>query len=127
MPAGLNRICSLITFSYPSDDSVGGAVPSGTVIYQNLNIRIEPMKPSQVLLEQGVQVGALYNAMLFAGNVDIKHNDQILFTAPQTDWYYGKKFRVIGVMRSSGHPALDSNQVKVVVKRWEESHANDIQ
>jgi len=127
MPAGYNRICELISFSYPSDDSSGGAVPSGTVVYQNLSVRIEPAKPSQVLLEQGLQVPTLFNVMLFAGNIEVKHNDQIRFTAPVNDRYYNKKFRVIGVQNSSNGYFQDRNQIKLVARRWEESHSNNLQ
>lgn len=126
-PAGLNRVCELTTFSYPNDDSSGGAVPSGTVVYQNLNIRIEQVKPTQALLEQGVQVVHLYNAMVHPGNIVVKENDQIRFTAPVNDRYYNQKFRVVGVLPSSGHPAHDRNLMRFVLKRFEESHANNLQ
>lgn len=127
MPAGLNRVCELITFSYPSDDTSGGAVPSGTVLYSNLDIRIEALKPTQALLEQGLQTPTLYQAMVFEGNAEIKHNDQIHFVAPINDWFYHKKFRIIGLQRSSNHPWQDRNQIRLTLQRWEESHANDLQ
>jgi hypothetical protein len=126
-PAGLNRVCEILTFSYPQDDSSGGAVPSGTVIYQNVNIRIEPIRPTMALLEQGLEVSTLYQAMIFAGNLEVKHNDQIHFTAPINDWFYDKKFRVIGLQRSSNHPAQDRNQIKLILRRFEESHLNSLQ
>src|SRR3990167_10963689 len=100
-PAGLNRICSLLTFSYPQDDSVGGAVPSGTVVYENLPIRIETKESTLVLLEQGLEVPVFYSAQLFPGNITVKHNDQIVFTAPTNDWFYEKKFRILNPRKSS--------------------------
>ena len=127
MPAGLNQVCRLIRFSYPNDDAVGGAVPSGTVLYSFLDIRIEGMKPTTALVEQGVQTIELFNAMLFEGNVGIEHNDQIEIILPAVGWFANKKFRVIGVQRSSSHPALDRNQIKLTLRRWEQSHANDLQ
>lgn len=127
MPAGYNRVVRLIRFSNPSDDVVGGAVPSGTVLYENLSIRIEGREPTLALMEQGLQTPTIYSAFLFAGNIDIEHNDQIQFTLPVSDWFYNKKFRVIGIRRSSNHPAQDRNQIKITLRRWEESHSNDIQ
>lgn len=127
MPAGLNRVCRLIRFSYPADDSVGGAVPSGTILYSNLDIHIKAEKPTMALVEQGLQIPTIYTALLFEGNTAIEHNDQIEFTAPVNDWYYSKKFRVIGIQRSSNHPAHDRNQIRIQLKRWEASHANDLQ
>lgn len=128
MPAGVNRICRVIRFSYPTDDSVGGAVPSGTFISENVQIRIKAEDSTQALLEQGIEVPVFYRALIFPGNTNIKNNDQIEFTAPVNDWYYSKKFRVVGEpQRSSSHPALDRNQIRIKLRRWEESHSNDLQ
>ena len=127
MPGGLNRVCELITFSYPADDSVGGAVPSGTVLYQNLSCRIEANMPTMALLEQGLQVPTTYQVLVFPGNITAEHNDVIRFTAPINDWFYNKKFRIIGLTRSSSHPANDRNLIKFIVRRFEESHGEAYQ
>lgn len=127
MPAGINRIAELTTFSYLNDDSVGGAQPSGTVLYQNLVVRIKSEEPTLALLEQGLETPTIYTALIFPGNIEIKHNDQLRFTAPIRDWFYNKKFRVIGIQRSSSHPNLDENQVRVTLRRFEESHTNNLQ
>ena len=127
MPAGLNRVCRLIRFSYPQDDQVGGAVPSGTVLYSNLDIRIRAEKPTLALLEQGLSTPTIHTGLLFEGNISIEHNDQIEFVLPVNDWYFGKRFRVIGVRRSGNHPAQDRNVVQVTLRRWEEAHDNTLQ
>ena len=123
MPSGLNQVCRVIRFSYPQDDQVGGAVPSGTVLYNFLDIRIESQKPTMALEEQGVQTIKLFSAMLFEGNVTIEENDQIEVILPAFGWFYQKKFRVIGVQRDSSHPYLERNQIKLTLRRWELSHA----
>jgi hypothetical protein len=127
MPAGLNQVCRLIRFSYLSDDQVGGAVPSGTILHENLFIRIRSEEPTLALLEQGLQTPTIYTGLLFAGNISIEQNDQVEVVAPMGSWFYGKKFRVIGVQRSSNHPAQDRNQIRVTLRRYEESHSNDLQ
>ena len=127
MPAGLNQVCRLIRFSYLNDDVVGGAVPSGTVLYSSLDIRIQSEKPTQALVEQGLQTPTIYTAMLFEGNIEIEHNDQVEVILPAVGWFYGKKFRVIGIQRSSNHPAQDRNQIKLMLRRWEKSHDNELQ
>jgi hypothetical protein len=127
MPAGLNQVCRVIRFSYPQDDSSGGAVPSGTILYPFLDIRIESREPTQALVEQGLQVPTIFSAMLFEGNVEIEHNDQIEVLLPAMGWFHGKKFRVIGVQRASSSPALDRNQIKLTLRRWESAHSNDLQ
>ena len=123
----MTHVCELITFSYPTDDVVGGAVPSGTVLYERLDCRIEANMPTQALLEQGVDVTPTWQILIHPGNIDASHNDQIRFTAPQNDWFYNKKFRVVGITRSSNSSGNDRNLIKFVVKRWGESHSNDLQ
>lgn len=127
MPAGINRIAELITFSYPNDDVQGGAMPSGTVLYQNLVVRIKSEEPTIALLEQGLQTPTIYTALVSPGNITVRHNDQIRFTAPTNDWFYDKRFRVIGIQRSSGHPSQDRNQIRVTMRRFEESHSEPVQ
>ena len=127
MPAGLNQVCHLIRFTYPQDDVVGGAVPSGTVVYSNLDIRIRSEAPTLVLLEQGLQTPTIYTAMVHEGNIEIEHNDQIHIVNPPMGFFYNKKFRVIGIQRSSNHPFQDRNFVRLRLRRWEESHANELQ
>ena len=127
MPAGLNQVCKIIRFSYPADDAVGGAVPSGTVLYNFMDIRIESQKPTMALVEQGVQTIKLFSAMLFEGNATIEENDQIEVILPAVGWFKDKKFRVVGIQRDSSHPYLERNQIKLTLRRWELSHANDLQ
>jgi hypothetical protein len=122
----MTHVCSLITFSYPSDDSVGGAVPSGTVLYERLDARIEANMPVQALVDQGIDTVENWQVLIHPGNINAEHNDQIVFTAPTGDWFYGKKFRIIGITRTSSHPSNDRNLIKFIVRRWD-SHHNDVQ
>lgn len=127
MPAGLNQVCQIWRFSYPQDDTVGGAVPSGTVVYSSIDIRIDSKAPTQALLEQGLETPTIYQAIVHEGNIEIEHNDQVQIIAPAYGFFYNKKFRIIGIQRSSNHPFQDRNQVVLTLKRWEKSHANDLQ
>lgn len=125
--AGMTHVCSLISFSYPTDDSSGGAVPSGTVVYERLDARVEANMPTMALLEQGLEVPTLFQVLIHPGNIEAKHNDQIVFTAPTNDWFYNKKFRIVGLTRSSNAAGNDRNLIKFVVRRWEESHGENYQ
>lgn len=126
MPAGTNRVCAITTFSYPQDDAVGGSVPSGTVVFQNINIRVSSEKPVIALLQQGVETEEMFSAFIHPGNIDVKHNDQLEFTAPNNDWFFGKKFRIVAVQRSS-NVSQDRNQIRLSLKRIEESRTNVLQ
>lgn len=131
MTAGLNRTCSLTRFvneigGVSTDDASGGSNPSGTTLYSTLYIRLRANQPTQALLEQGLEVPTIYTAQLSPGNIDIQHNDQILITAPSNDWLYNKRFRVIGVQRSS-NVQQDRNFVRVVLRRWEKALPDALQ
>lgn len=125
-PAGLNRVCEVIRFTNDEDDSVGGATPTGTVVYQGLGLRIKSEEPTLVLLEQGLQTPTMFSAHLFPGLITIEHNDQIRITAPTNDFFYNKKFRVMGIQRSS-NISQDRNFIRITLKRWEESVSNAVQ
>jgi hypothetical protein len=127
MVAGHVRLCRLIHFTYPQDDVQGGAIPSGTVLYDNLTIRMKAEKATMALLEQGVDTQQIWSALLFPGNINIEENDQIEITKPDYGWYSGKKFRVIGIQRDSENPWDDRNQIRLTLKRWSSEHSNDLQ
>ena len=55
MVAGLNLVCRVWDFTYPNDDDVGGALPSGTVLHERVDARIQQNRPTQALLEQGIE------------------------------------------------------------------------
>lgn len=85
-----------------TDDSVGGSVPSGTVLYEPVFARIHAEKPTLALLEQGLETPTIFNShisypVLTTGTFDLQHNDQLEVTWPPISPHYQKKFIVIGV------------------------------
>ena len=77
--------------------------------------------PTLALLEQGLSVPETFQVLVFPANIDARHNDQIRITAPAGDWFYNKKFRIIGITRSSNHPANDRNLIKFIVRRYDDA------
>ena len=58
MTAGLNLVVRVWDYKYnlgEGDDSVGGSQPSGTVLHNQIDARIQSQKPTQALLEQGLE------------------------------------------------------------------------
>lgn len=96
MTAGLNLLLSIWKYTFPADDSAGGAVPSGTVIYSRIEARITPQKPTMALLEQGLETIEIFTAVLHPGTLKLEHNYEIEVTAPIISPYYGEHFRVFG-------------------------------
>lgn len=128
MPAGLNLYAKLWRFeANQSDDEVGGAVPSGTILKDTVLARIEQMKASQVLLEQGLEIPDMFNGMLvYTGEpLDIQHNDVVEVVSPLISPHYNKKFRILGYRQSSHQDGR--RFVEVQMRRYEITRTNDLQ
>jgi hypothetical protein len=110
-----------------NDDDVGGARPSGTILKEFVMCRIEQMKATQVLLEQGLEIPEMFQAYLqYSGDfLDLEHNDQLEVYHPPISPFYNKRFRIIGY-RHSSHP--DNRRfVEVTMRRHEISRTEDLQ
>lgn len=126
MTAGSNVGIRVWRFSY-SDDAVGGAVPTGTVLYDHLHARLDEMRPTTPLLEQGLEVTRLYRAIVEGRDNTTKEHDIIEITAPVNHYNYGDKFRALAVQRQS-FSANDRRQYLIVtMSRIETSHGNEYQ
>jgi hypothetical protein len=127
MTAGLYLEGKVWRFSYPADDSVGGSVPSGTVLYNPVFIRINSKEPTQALLEQGLETPEIFRAVIMNPLVGmvIRHNDQFEVTNPSISIHKGKKFVIIGIQYSS----LDDPRrtISLTMRRFEIAHANNLQ
>lgn len=129
MSAGLNMQGRLWRFvnTPTSDDSVGGAVPSGTILKENVFCRIEQAKATQVLLEQGLDLPEMFQGMLvYTGEpLDIRNNDQLEIYSPIISPFYQKRFRIIGY-RQSSH--LDGRRfVEVTMRRHDYGRTEELQ
>lgn len=125
MTAGLLHTGRIIRFSYPTDDDQGGAVPTGTVIYEPVFARIFTEKPTLALLEQGLETPAMYSAIIEPGDIAIQNNDQLEIISPNISPYKGLKFVIISGPTPS---MLDSRRYwKVVMRRFVIAHSNNLQ
>ena len=125
MTAGFQSKGVIWRFSYPVDDEQGGSVPSGTIIYQNVQARIFTEKPTLALLEQGLETPEMFSAILAPGNMVLEHNDQYQELAPNISPYLNHKFVIISIQRPS---QLDQRQyLRVVMRRFETAHINNLQ
>lgn len=101
MPGGLHMKVSVIQINYSSDDSIGGAVTTGTTVYSNMPASLTLRRPSQQSLEQGLEVNQIYDftcaARYYRNQVTINERDEILVTWPLDHILYNLRFRVTGV------------------------------
>ena len=121
-PAGYNQLARVWRFTYPNDDSIGGSVPSGTIIHDSLLVRIEAIKPTMVLLEQGMETVKLFKTAVSYIAKDVKENDELVVYEPQESFYANQFFRVISVQHASLRPNDPRSQVTIVMRRREDAH-----
>lgn len=101
MAAGLNLKFSVERINYADDDSVGGAVTTGTVVYTNVFGRLHGSQPDQVLLSQGLETDRMMKITLQPGDLDIRERDLVRVTFPTNHVYYNQDLRVLGVTHSN--------------------------
>ncbi len=104
MVAGLNLQVNVWRMTVDADDTVGGAVVTGTVAYFNLAAAITPQRPSQLLLQQGLETDAIYDMTTKLRNITIRERDEAEVVHPVGHPFYGLRFRIIGVQPSRRRP-----------------------
>lgn len=129
--AGFNIKGRIWRFTNSANDSVGGAVPTGTVLYDPVWSRIRSEKPTLALLEQGLETPEIFTAHFSyvaysaTGTFDVQHNDQYEVTFPIISQHYGKKFVIIGIRPASYSD--DRKHLVVTLRREETANSNNLQ
>lgn len=124
MTAGLNSRGRIIRFTYTDDDQ-GGAVPSGTVLYDNVYARISEQKSTQALLEQGLETPTILNAIFEPGSMKLQSNDVYEDFYYQSSAFYLEKFVIIGVH----FPSLQDGRhyLTATLRRFDIAHTENLQ
>jgi len=117
---GLNARITVWRIHNATDDPIGGAVLTGTPVYQNVRARLENDQPTQALLEQGFETPRLVTVII-PGSFIVLERDEVEVTSPVTHAYFGKRLRVLGVQMDSLHPRDPRNHTELKVRRVETS------
>ena len=104
MRAGNNLSARIWRFSYPADDSVGGALPSGTIIYENVQARLQDTSPIAAFAIQGVETNKIHQAEVYPGTLDIREYDQFEVVSPPNHPWVSLKMRIDTVQKPNYHP-----------------------
>lgn len=97
MTAGLNIKVDIIRNTQLADDAAGGAQITGTVVYSMVPARMNPRRPSQASLEQGLEVNRLFDLVLVGRNYAIQERDEFRVVWPLDYPEYNKDFRIMGI------------------------------
>ena len=122
MVAGLNFRVNIWRVNYSTDDEIGGAVVTGTYVYNNVQARMQGNKPEQVLLQQGLETDRTFNVVLIPGTLDIRERDEIEVCQPIEHVYYGQRFRIRSILYSDLNPRDRRNYLMLSVSRSIRSH-----
>lgn len=104
MVAGMRMRVTIHSIGYGPDDEVGGAVTTGTANIRRIPAMIEYLKPSQLLLEQGLETKRLANIMVQPGSLVIYERDELEVVGPPGHEDIGKYFRIEAVQRTGWSP-----------------------
>lgn len=104
MVAGLNLQVNVWRMTVNADDDVGGALITGTVVYYNLPAALTPRRPSQLLLEQGLETEAIYDFTSKGQGITLYERDEVEVIRPLDHPLYGLRFRIVGVQPSRRRP-----------------------
>lgn len=102
--AGLNLQVNVWRMTVNADDASGGALVTGTVAYYNLDCAITPRRPSQMMLEQGLETEAIYDFICKLKSITLWERDEVEVVQPVGHPFYGLRFRIVGVQPSRRRP-----------------------
>jgi hypothetical protein len=117
MTAGLNIQARVHRMSVNADDDVGGALITGTVVYECLNTRLTPARPSFLLLAQGLETERLATATVRPGTLVIYERDEFEVVGPINHPSLGERWRVVSVDRPSLHPSDSRGFLNLTLNR----------
>jgi hypothetical protein len=103
--AGNNLSARIWRLSYPADDSVGGALPSGSIVYENVQARFQDSSPIAAFAIQGVETNKVHQAEVYPGTLDIREYDQFEVVSPPNHPWINLKMRIDTVQKPNYHPA----------------------
>lgn len=122
---GLNILFNVTRINYSSDDIVGGAVTTGTVLHSGLRGRIEGNLVQQDILSlnPGLETEKIFRVTMQPGNLDIQERDYFVITSPTDHPYYNEDFRIIKVTYSNFVPSDYRDYMILTLSKSEQAHA----
>ena len=123
--AGINCRASIWRWTFATDDSVGGAYPTGTFIYTDALAFMQEQQEEMLLTQQqGLETRKIFKANLYPGWYAIKEEDEFEVNAPTDHTFYGDRFKIIRVAHSSHNRRDPRGYVMLTMTRSEVAHAH---
>lgn len=123
MVLGLNVRGRIWWIRSSEDDSVGGALVTGTVVHSDVGARIQQQPAEMVLLQQGFETNKVFTAIMEPVTLDMEERYEFEVTVPLDYYLYGKRMRMINVRPADFTPSDPRNYVMCELTRSEKAHA----
>jgi len=126
MTAGLNVAMRVIRLVY-GDDDVGGSEPSGTILHEWVDARLDENVPNPDMLGQGLEVIKTYSFTAWGHELKWKEQDEVDVIHTPNHRNYGDRFRIIALQGDSVHPAQKRAYWNGTLRRSDQAHRNGFQ
>ncbi len=126
MTAGLNCASRIIRLVY-TDDEVGGSYPSGTVLHDWVDTRIDEDEPNTDFLGQGLETIKTFSFTAWGHNLTIREQDELDIISPPNHRHVGQRFRIVSLRGDSVHPAQKRAYWTGKLVRSQIAHKNEYQ
>lgn len=120
--AGVNCRVSIWRWTFSTDDSVGGAEPTGTFVYRDVATFLQEQPEEQLLLQQGLETQKTFQANIYPGYYTVYERDEVEIIAPSDHVYYGKRFRITNARYSSHNRRDPRNYIMLTLVRSVRAH-----
>lgn len=128
MTAGLILLGRVWEFTDRYDD-VGGQTPTGTILYEGVQLRLQNSPNSLAMNIQGYETSKFFSALVTPrpgmNLVEKKHYFEI--TSPPNHRYYQKMFRTVSIQEPNVHPSDPRRYLIVNLERVDKMHSENYQ
>lgn len=122
MTAGNNMRVDVWRITMPTDDVVGGAITTGTIVYSGVQAFMQETPQQMILVQQGLETLSVFNVTIVPGTLMIRERDEIEIVQPVDHYYYGQRFRVMSSRHSSNNPRDPRHYILLTVTRSDRMH-----
>ena len=120
---GLVHKMKVTRITTPVDDSIGGAVVTGSVVYDSVQCRWDEEKPEMGLLQQGMEIPKLYTILAVPASLIIYELDEVELISPNNHQDANTPFVVRGVRVPSMHTSDRRGYLVIRASRKDYAHA----
>ena len=128
MTAGFVLVGKIWEFTDRTDE-VGGHTPSGTVVYENVQARLQNAPNSLLMNIQGYETSKFFSATIYprAGMNLVEGKHYFEPTSPPNYRYYQHLFRIVSIQEPNFHPADPRRYLIVNLERSDTPHSESFQ